>query len=99
MTLAVDITDGHSLSNESDHQLLPKKSKVMLYLPSLHSRRHLFSCTLLTRRRASVLKVRRHAVWVAKLIKEDWLSVTLRISAQKQLYTTFKKFYYSSTGV
>ena len=32
MTLAVDITDGHGLSNEAHHELLPKKSKVMLHL-------------------------------------------------------------------
>ena len=32
MTL-VDITDGHGLSNEARHEFLPKKSKVMLYLP------------------------------------------------------------------
>ena len=33
MTLAVDITDGHGLSNEACRWLLAKKSKVMLYFP------------------------------------------------------------------
>ena len=32
VTLAVDITDGCSLSNKARHEFLPKKSKVMLYL-------------------------------------------------------------------
>ena len=32
MTLAVDITDWRGLSNEERHELLPKKSKVMVYL-------------------------------------------------------------------
>ena len=33
MTLAVDIIDKHGLSNEVYHKLLPRVSKVMLYLP------------------------------------------------------------------
>ena len=32
MILAIDITDGHGLSNEEHHEFLPKKSKVMMYL-------------------------------------------------------------------
>ena len=33
MALAIDIVDGRGLSNEVRRVLLPKKSKVMLYLP------------------------------------------------------------------
>ena len=55
MTLAIDITDGHgSLSNEA-HELLPKKSKVML--ATFHSKGSLTSCILLIRWSTSVLKV------------------------------------------
>ena len=32
MILAIDLIDGRGLSNEARHWLLPKKSKVMLYL-------------------------------------------------------------------
>ena len=39
------------------HEFLPKKSKVMLYLLSCHTKKHLTSWTLLTRRSTSVLKV------------------------------------------
>ena len=56
MALAVNITDGHGLSNEACCWLLPKKSKVMLYFPLIHSNSHLTSCTLLTRQSASVKK-------------------------------------------
>ena len=31
MALAIDITDGRGFSNEARHELLLKKSKVMLY--------------------------------------------------------------------
>ena len=31
--LTIDTVDGRDLSNEACHVLLPKKSKVMLYLP------------------------------------------------------------------
>ena len=30
MTLAINISDGDGLNNEAHHELLPKKSKVML---------------------------------------------------------------------
>ena len=33
MALAIDTIDGWYLSNEGCHELLPKKSKVMSYLP------------------------------------------------------------------
>ena len=52
MTLAGDITDGRGISNKMHREFLPKESKVMLY-----SKRHLNSCTLLTRWSALVLKV------------------------------------------
>ena len=55
MALTIDTFDRHGLSNEVRHEL--KKSKVMLYFCSLHSNIYLTSCTLLTRRSASVLKV------------------------------------------
>ena len=32
MTLAMDITDGWGLSNEARRELLPKKTKVMLFI-------------------------------------------------------------------
>ena len=48
MPLAIVTIDGWGLSNKARCELLPKKSKVILYLPS---------CTLLTRQSASVLKV------------------------------------------
>ena len=46
MTLAVDITDGCGLSNKACHELLPKK-RCICHL--FHSKKHLISCTLLTR--------------------------------------------------
>ena len=51
MALAIDKTTGHGLSNEAHHKLLSKKSKVILYLPFIHSK------SLLTIRSASVLKL------------------------------------------
>ena len=57
MTLAINIIDGRGLSVEARRALLPRKSKVMLYLPFIHSKSHLTSCTLLTRQSTPVLKV------------------------------------------
>ena len=68
MTLAVDITDGHGLSNKVCRELLAKKGKVILYCFSCHNKTN---CTLL---RWSTFKSD-HAVQIAKLIKEDWLIV------------------------
>ena len=69
MALAINITDGHGLSNKARRELLLKKSKVMnavlAFLFAVNSR--LTSCTLLARRSVSVLKVS-----VTCLIKEDW---------------------------
>ena len=47
-------TDGRGLSNEARRKLLPKKS---LFAVPLHGKSPLTSCTLLTRRSASILKV------------------------------------------
>ena len=58
MALAIDITDGRGLSNEARRELPLKKNKVMgvlAFLFVVNSR--LTSCTLLTRRSVSVLKV------------------------------------------
>ena len=68
MTLAVDLTDGRGISNETRHELLLKKSCIYHLL---HSKWQLSSCTLLTRQSALVLKSG-HAMQVVKLIKEDW---------------------------
>ena len=58
MALAIDTIDGWGLSNEERRVLLPKKSKVMLYLLFIiHGKSRLTSCTLLTRWSALVLKV------------------------------------------
>ena len=65
MALAIDTIDGCGLSNEARRELLPKKSKVMLYLCLLHSKSRLTSCTLLIRWSASVLKVG----WSASVLK------------------------------
>ena len=58
MTLAIDITDGHGLSNEVHHEFLPKMNKVLLYLSFISQKyvASLTSSTLLTRRAALFLK-------------------------------------------
>ena len=58
MALAIDITDGRGLSNEACRELLLKKEQgnaVLAFLFAVNNR--LTSCTLLTRRSVSVLKV------------------------------------------
>ena len=58
MALAIDITDGRGLSIEARHELLLKKEQgnaVLAFLFAVNNR--LTSCTLLTRRSVSVLKV------------------------------------------
>ena len=58
MALAIDVTDGRGLSNEARHELLLKKEQgnaVLAFLFAVNNR--LTSCTLLTRRSVSVLKV------------------------------------------
>ena len=39
--LAIDTIDGRGLSNEAHRELLPKKSKVMLYFPFFHRKSRL----------------------------------------------------------
>ena len=54
MALVVDVIDRCGPSNETRHQLQPKKTKVR----RLYTSKRRFSCTLLlTRRSASILKV------------------------------------------
>ena len=58
MALAIDITDGRGLSNEARRELLLKKEQgnaVLAFLFAVNNR--LTSCTLLTKRSVSVLKV------------------------------------------
>ena len=58
MAVAIDITDGRGLSNEARRELLLKKEQgnaVIAFLFAVNNR--LTSCTLLTRRSVSVLKV------------------------------------------
>ena len=58
MASAIDIADGRGLSNEARCELLLKKEQgnaVLAFLFAVNNR--LISCTLLTRRSVSVLKV------------------------------------------
>ena len=58
MALAIDITDGRGLSNEARRELLLKKEQGNVVLALLFAvNNRLTSCTLLTRRSVSVLKV------------------------------------------
>ena len=58
MALAIDITDGRDLSNEARRELHLKKEQGVTVLAFLFAvNNHLTSCTLLTRRSVSVLKV------------------------------------------
>ena len=78
MVLAIDITDGCGLSNEASRELLLKKEQgnaVLAFLFAVNSR--LTSCTLLTRRSISVLKVSVTCRFRSLAIKEDW-SIVLR---------------------
>ena len=77
MAFAIDTVDGRGLSNEVRRELLPKKSKIMLYL---HGKSCLTSCTLLTRRSALVyMRVCRAGYGAYK--RRLAYSVTERISA------------------
>ena len=62
MALTINTIDGRGLSNKAHRELLPKNLKrdqgnTVFAVPSLHSKSRLASCTLLTRRSTSVLKV------------------------------------------
>ena len=67
MALAIDTIDGRGLSNEARHELLPRKSKVMLYLPFISQ----FNQLYITNKTECFSFKSGHAMWVAKLIK-DW---------------------------
>ena len=70
MTLAVDITDGCGLSNKVCCESLPKKSKVMLYLPFI-TQYKAFIQLYITKTEHFSFKSG-CAMRVVKLIKEDW---------------------------
>ena len=58
MALAINMTNGHGLSNKARRELLLKKEQgnaVLAFLFAVNNR--LTSCTLLTRRSVSILKV------------------------------------------
>ena len=63
MTLAIDTVGGLGLSNEACCELLPKKSKVMLC--------YLFIQLYITNKTEHFSFKSEHAMWVAKLVKED----------------------------
>ena len=86
MTLVIDITDGHDLSNEARHEFLPKKSYICRLF---HSTRHLTSCTLLTRQFFGV----RHAGCKAYKRRLAY-SVTVRISAQNYFHQVLSLKYW-----
>ena len=68
MALAIDITDGHGLSNKARLEFTVEKEQgnaVLAFFIVVNS--HLTSYTLLTRRFKSG-----HDMRVSKLIKEDW---------------------------
>ena len=55
LRLAINTDDGHGLSNEAHCKLLPKKTNCISC--SFHSKRYFTSCTKLTKRSTSVIKV------------------------------------------
>ena len=58
MTLAINIIDGCDLSNEVCHEeTKEEQGNAVRINNSFHSKRHLTSCTLLTRQSTSVLNV------------------------------------------
>ena len=71
MALAIDTVDGRGLSNETRRVLLPKKSKVMLYLPFI-TRYKLFNQLYITNKTERFSFISGRAVRVAEFIKEDW---------------------------
>ena len=68
MALAIDTIDGQGLSNAVHRELLPKKSKVMLYLPFIL----VFNQLYITNKMEHFSFKSGRAMWVAKLIEEDW---------------------------
>ena len=71
MALAIDTVEGRGLSNEARRELLPKKSKMMLYLPFI-TRQKLFNQLYITNKTERFSFISGRAVRVAELIKEDW---------------------------
>ena len=67
MALAVDITDGRGLSNKAHRELLPKKSKGMLYLPFV-TRLKVFNQLYITNKTERFSFKSGRAMRVAKLI-------------------------------
>ena len=80
MALAIDSTDGQGLNNIAHREFLSKKQGNAVFTIHFTVKCVLISCTLLTRWSASVLKVE-CAMQIAKLIKEDWPIVTVKILA------------------
>ena len=71
MVLAINIIDGRGLSNKMRHELLPKKSKVMLYLPFI-SQQKAFNQLKITNKTERFSLKSGLAMQFAKLIKEEW---------------------------
>ena len=76
MALAIDTIDGRGLSNEV--HFLPKKRKVRNA-----GKRRLTNCNqlYLTNKAKHFSFKSGHVMWVVKLIKEDWPSVTVKLLA------------------
>ena len=70
MAFAIDTVDGRGLSNEARRVLLPKKSKVMPYLPFI-TRYKPFNQLYITNKTKRFSFESGRSVRVAKLIKED----------------------------
>ena len=71
MALAIDTIDGRGLSNEMHCELLPKKSKVMLYLPFITWLK-LFNQSYIINKMERFSFKSGHTMRVEKLIKQDW---------------------------
>ena len=82
MALVIDTVDGQGLNYEALHELLPKNSKVMLYLPFITWQK-LFNqlYIIITRQSASVLKV-----GVPCGLREDWPIVLQEFRHKTTLY-------------
>ena len=85
MAFAIDTVDGRSLSNEARRVFLPKKSKVMLYLPFIKP----FNQLYITNKTERFNFIGGRAVQVAKLIKEDW-PIVLSLCSRDLLVTSLR---------
>ena len=70
MALAIDTIDGRGLSYEAHRELLPKNSKVMLYLLFI-TRSNPFNQLYITNKTERFSFKSGRVVWVAELIKKD----------------------------